>query len=301
MKTGIIAIIGKPNVGKSTLINAFIGQKIASVTHKAQTTRRRQLGILTTEEYQLVFFDTPGIHLPHHKLGEYLNQEAERSLEDVDLALWIVDVNIEPSDAELAIAQKLRNMKRRPDVFLVMNKIDLEGEQIPDHQNEYQNLFEFESSYLISAYKGLGLPELLARIVDKMPEGIPEYDPDMVTDLYEREIAEELIREACLMNLRSEVPHGINVRIDEFTERGDTGAKIHATIFVERDSQKGIVIGQGGAMLKQIGTEARKQIEDMSGRSIFLELKVKVEKNWRDNEQVLDRFGYKLEKSKKKK
>jgi len=301
MKTGIIAIIGKPNVGKSTLINAFIGQKIASVTHTAQTTRRRQLGILTTDEYQLVFFDTPGIHLPHHKLGEYLNQEAEKSLEGVDLALWLVDANVEPSEVEFAIAQKLKSMKHRPKIFLVLNKIDLEGEQIPDHQNEYQALFDFEQTHLISAYKGLGLSELLDRIVEEMPEGVPEYDPDMVTDLYEREIAEELIREACLMNLRSEVPHGINVRIDEFTERGDTGAKIHATIFVERDSQKGMVIGQSGAMLKQIGTAARKQIEEMSGRSVFLELKVKVEKNWRDNEQVLDRFGYKIERSKKKK
>lgn len=300
MKTGYIAIIGKPNVGKSTLINAFIGQKIASVTHKAQTTRKRQLGILTTDDYQLVFFDTPGIHLPHHKLGEYLNQEAERSLEDADLALWIVDVNSPPSEAEFAIAQKLKTMKHRPEIILVMNKIDLEGELLQNHQNEYQELFVFSQSHLVSAYKSLGLTELLEEIVLKMPEGIPEYDPDMVTDLYERELASELVREACLMNLRSEVPHGINVRIDEFTERGETGAKIHATIFVERDSQKGIVIGQGGAMLKQIGTSAREQIEEMSGRKIFLELKVKVEKNWRDNEQALNRFGYKIEKPKKK-
>lgn len=300
MKTGIIAIIGKPNVGKSTLINLFIGQKIASVTHKAQTTRKRQLGILTTDEFQLIFFDTPGIHMPHHKLGEFLNQEAERTLEDVDLALWLVDANNPPGEEEAAIAEKLRMMAHRPEVFLVLNKIDLEGDPNQEYADAHRALFSFEQVHQISAYKGYGVPELLEKIVEKMPEGLPEYDQDMVTDLYEREIAEELIREACLLNLRSEVPHGINVRIDEYTERGDSGARIHATLFVERDSQKGIVIGQNGSMLKQIGIAARQQIEEMSGRKVFLELKVKVEKNWRDNENLLSRFGYKIQKKKKK-
>ncbi|HWS23707.1 MAG TPA: GTPase Era [Anaerolineales bacterium] len=301
MKTGNIAIIGKPNVGKSTLINALVGQKIASVTHKAQTTRKRQLGILTTDDYQLVFFDTPGIHLPHHKLGEFLNQEAEKALDGVDLALWLVDSTSAPGPEDAAIASKLKIIKGRPEIFLVLNKIDLTDEQPIDFENEYRDLFDFGEIHQISATQGAGVKNLLQAIINQMPEGIPEFDPEMVTDLYERELAAELIRESCLLNLRSEVPHGINIRIDEFTERGETGARIHATIFVERDSQKGIVIGQNGSMLKQIGIAARQQIEEMSDRKVFLELRVKVEKNWRDNEEVLSHFGYKIEKPKKKK
>lgn len=301
MKTGTIAIIGKPNVGKSTLINALVGQKIASVTHKAQTTRKRQLGILTTEKFQLLFLDTPGIHLPHHKLGEFLNQEAEKSLEGIDLALWLVDSTVPPGPEEIAIASKLGAIKARPYVFLVLNKIDLIDGDRPDHGREYLQLFNYTEVHQISAVHFTGVQKLLEAITSRMPEGVPEFDPEMVTDLYEREIAEELIREACLLNLRSEVPHGINIRIDEFTERGETGARINATIFVERESQKGIVIGQNGSMLKQIGIAAREQIEEMSGRKIFLELRVKVEKNWRDNENVLSRFGYKVEKPRKKK
>ena len=299
-KTGFVSIIGRPNVGKSTLVNALMGQKIASVSPKAQTTRRRQLGILTTSEYQIVFLDTPGIHTPHHKLGEYLNQEAEKAMKDVDLILWLVDVETGPTSEEQVIATTLASLKKCPPVFMVLNKTDkIERGELPARFEVFAPLRPSARQFGISALTNVGLQELLQEALKFLPEGEPEYDPEVITDLYERDIAADLIREACLLHLRSEVPHGVNVRIDEYTERGDVGALIHATIFVERESQKGILIGEGGAMLKRIGITARKQIEDMSGRKVFLELKAKVEKDWRDNENVLTRFGYKIEKKKK--
>jgi GTP-binding protein Era len=302
-RSGFVAVIGRPNVGKSTLVNALIGQKVAPVTPKAQTTRRRQLGILTTETYQICFVDTPGIHTPRQKLGKFLNQEAEESLPGVDAVLFLVDVSVEPTDEDKWIALRLSKLARRTPLVLVPNKIDLvPAEELTPRLNVYRALVPEDALvFPIAASKGEGMDPLLDALVPLLPVRFPDYHPDQVTDLYEREIAAELIREACLLHLRDEVPHGVAVRIDEFTERGDEGAYISATIFIERESQKGIVIGRGGAMLKRIGTDARREIEEMSGRKVFLELRIKVLKEWRKDEQAMRRFGYTLKKKKGKK
>jgi len=299
---GFIAIIGRPNVGKSTLVNALLGQKIAAVTPKAQTTRRRQLGILTTKNAQIVFVDTPGIHSARHKLGIFLNQEAEESIPGVDAVLLLVDASEAPTDEDKLIATRLSRLARRTPLVLAPNKIDrVPADELTPRLEAYQALVPEEAQMIpISATNGEGLESLLAVLTDLVPPRKPEYEPEVITDMYERDIAAELIREACLLQLRDEVPHGVAVRIDEFTERVDESAYIAATIFVERDSQKGIVIGRGAEMLKRIGTEARKEIEEMSGRKVFLELRVKVLKEWRKDEKALKRFGYKINKKRNK-
>lgn len=300
-KTGLVAVIGRPNAGKSTLINALLGQKIAAVSPRAQTTRRRQLGILTEGETQIVFVDTPGLHSPRTKLGEYLNQEAEDAIERVDLILWMLDAADAPNEDDQRIAAMLAQMKKRPALWLLLNKIDLiPAESVPVKLQVVADLVKNAEIYPLSATRGDGKAELLKNLLAAMPEGDPEFDPEQVTDFFERDIAADLIREACLVHLRDEIPHGVNIRMDEYTERGDVGALIHATIFVERETHKGIIIGEGGNMLKKIGTTARQEIEKMSGRKVFLELRVKVEKDWRDDEFALRRFGYKLEQKKKK-
>ena len=299
-RSGFITILGKPNVGKSTLVNTLLGQKIAAVSPRPQTTRHRQLGILTSASAQLVFVDTPGIHAPRHKLGQFLNQEAEEGLEGVDVVLFLVDASTEPEEDDQRIATLLTSLRHRPDLVLGLNKIALlQAPGLERRRALYQALVPDAPLVLFSAVTHQGLDELLAALTARLPERPAEFPEDQLTDSYEREIAADLIREAALLALRDEVPHGINVRIDEFKERSEEMVYIHATLFVERESQKGIVIGEGGLMLKKIGSTARQEIEAMSGRKAFLELRVKVEKDWRNREDVLRRFGYKLKGSKK--
>jgi len=301
-RSGFVAIIGRPNVGKSTLLNALLGQKIAAVSPKPQTTRKRQLGILTTESAQLVFVDTPGMHNPRHKLGRFLNQEAEESLEGVDVILWLVDASARPTDEDKQIASLLNRTPRRTPLVLAANKMDLvSAEALTARLEAYQALLKKEAHVIsISAAQNQNLDQLLALLISLSPFRPPEFDEEQVTDSYERDIAADLIREACLQQLRDEVPHGVGVRVDEFTERENGMLYIAATIFVERNSQKGIVIGEGGKMLKQIGSSARKQIEEMSGRPLFLELRVKVLKDWRNDENAMRRLGYRIDKRKRK-
>ncbi|HSL44335.1 MAG TPA: GTPase Era [Anaerolineales bacterium] len=301
-RSAFVAIMGRPNVGKSTLVNALLGQKIAAVSPKPQTTRKRQLGILTTDTAQLVFVDTPGIHSPRHKLGTFLNQEAEEALEGVDVILWLVDASVRPTEEDKQIASLLGRVPRRTPLVLAANKIDLiPAETLARNLEAYQASLQREAQAVsISATQSRNLDELQELLISLAPVRPPEYDEEQVTDSYERDIAADLIREACLLRLREEVPHGVGVRIDEFAERENGMLYIAATIFVERESQKGIVIGEGGKMLKQIGSSARKEIEDMGGRPVFLELRVKVLKDWRNNEEALRRLGYKINTKKKK-
>ena len=298
-RSGFIAILGKPNVGKSTLVNALLGQKIAAVSPRPQTTRRRQLGILTLPDAQLVFVDTPGVHAPKHKLGQFFNQEAEEALDGVDVVLFLVDASLEPDDEDRQAASLLWGLRRRPDLILGLNKIDkVPASAMESVRAAYQVLVPEIPALAFSAASHQGLKELLEALTARLPVRPAEFPEEQITDLYEREIAVELIREAALVFLQQEVPHALAVRMDEFSERENGNAYIAATLLVEHDSQKGIVIGEKAAMLKKIGSAARMEIEAMSGRKVFLELRVKVDKDWRDDENALRRLGYKIKKKK---
>jgi GTPase len=236
------------------------------------------------------------VHVPHHKLGEYMNQEAEASLEGVDVILFLADLTSDPTEDDARLAQLLRQLRRSPPIVLAANKLDLlDPGAAQKRLDAYQLLFPDTAAQLrISATRGDGLDTLVEVLASHCPIRPPDFDADQITDLYERDIAADLIREAALLALRDEVPHGVAVRVDEYKERENGVDYIHATMLVERDSQKAIVIGQGGKMMKQIGTAARRQIESMTGRKAFLELRVKVEKGWRNRESVLEQLGYKF-------
>lgn len=292
-KSGFVAVMGRPNVGKSTLINSLLRQKVAAVSPRPQTTRKRQMGILTIENAQIIFIDTPGVHQPRHKLGESMNKEAIGALDECDVILFLLDVSVPATPEDKLLADLLAPLNRARDMILVLNKADLiEPAVLEERLAAFAELTPGADVQPVSALYDNGLDILLEKILGRLPVGDPYFPEDQLTDIYEREIAADLIREAALNILRDEIPHGIAIRIDQFTERGEEGAYIEATLFVERESHKPIVIGQGGSMLKKIGAAARKEIEAMSGRRVFLSLRVKLRKGWRDDPSVLRSFGF---------
>ena len=287
--------MGRSTVGKSTLINALVGTKIAAVSPWPQTTRRRQNAILTLEKAQIIFVDTPGIHHPLHKLGEFMNVEAAEVLDDCDQALLIVDVSQPPTEEDQLLVDLLHKLRRSIPVVLALNKSDLvDADKLAMHRDQFLSLFSTEKVVAISATEGHNLQELITLIITSLPESPPFYPEDQLTDLYDREIVADFIREAVLYNLRAEIPHSIAVRIDSYKEQPNGITVISATLFVERDSQKGIVIGKEGEMIKRIGTAARQRIEAFLGNRIFLELRVKVRKNWRNDPASLRSLGFNL-------
>ncbi|UCF61137.1 MAG: GTPase Era [Anaerolineaceae bacterium] len=292
-RSGFVALAGRPNIGKSTLINAFLGQNIAAVSPRPQTTRFRQLGILTLPNAQVIFVDTPGIHKPLHKLGEQMNADALEVLEDADLILVMFDISQLPTEDDERVAERVQQLSSKPPMLVVLNKVDLiPPDEILEHQSDFETLLPDTEIHVISSTRGDGRDVLLDRILELLPFGPQYYAEDIITDAYERDIAADLLRAAALNLLRDEVPHCIAIRIDEYKERNEHGAYIEATIFVERNSQKGIVIGKGGAMLREIGTLARKEIEAMSGRKVYLKLRVKVLPKWRNDMNALRRLGF---------
>lgn len=292
-RAGFVAVVGRPNVGKSTLMNALLKQKIAAVSPRPQTTRRRQLGVLCLPDAQIVLVDTPGIHVPQNQLGKVMNETALAALADADCIAWLVDVSQAPTDEDRLVAERIKTVPGAV-VVLVLNKMDLlSAQQFAIRQAEFGALLPGATSLGISALNPKTFEPLLQALLARIPEGMPFYDEDQITDLYEREIAADLIREACLLNLDDEIPHAIAVRIDEYKDRSETQSYIAATLLLERESHKGIVIGRAGEMLKKIGMTARKAIEEMTGRKIFLELRVKVHKNWRNDANLLRQLGYK--------
>ena len=291
-RSGFVAVIGKPNVGKSTLINAYVGQKVAIVSEKPQTTRRRIRGILTRPDAQVIFVDTPGIHSPRHKLGEFMVETAVRSIPDADVVLFMVDVSELPTDEDRQIAQLIKERCRAP-VILVLNKADLlPPQRVEENTEAYFALGDFADWMMISATRGDNRDKLLEMVIARLPEGPQYYPPEQVTDQMERAIAAELVREQVLRFTHQEVPHAVAVLVDEFRERGPDLTYISATIYVEKGSQKGIIIGEGGKRLKRIGQAAREEIEQLLGTKVYLDLWVKVRKKWRKDEAALKWFGY---------
>ena len=291
-KSGFVTVIGRPNVGKSTLINKIIGQKVAITSDKPQTTRSRIQCILTLDDAQIIFLDTPGIHKPKFKLGEYMLKAAEGTLKEVDAIFFVIDATEKFGGGEKYILERL-SATTKP-VILVVNKVDLiEREKILPIIAEYSARRDFAAVVPISAAKGTNVDELIAEAKKFLPEGVQYYPADMVTDQPERLIIAELIREKILHATQDEIPHSIAVDLEEFTTRDNGTIFIRATIYVERDSQKGILIGKGGAMLKQVGAAARPEIEMLLGAKIFLDLWVKVKRDWRNSIGALQSFGLK--------
>ncbi len=291
-KSGFVTLIGRPNVGKSTLMNHLIGQKIAITSNKPQTTRNRIQTVYTSEDGQIIFLDTPGIHKAKNKLGEYMVTVAERTLKEVDVILWLVEPSTFIGAGERHIAEQLRHTDTP--VILVINKIDTVGKaEILTFIDAYKDILPFQEIVPVSALKGENTDELLRVVFDYLEEGPCYYDEDTVTDQPERQIVSELVREKALRCLSDEIPHGIAVAVDRMQKR-KTGnlIDIDATIVCERDSHKGIIIGKQGAMLKKIGTQARHDIENLLDCRVNLKLWVKVKKDWRDSDFLIKNFGY---------
>ncbi|MFB2917307.1 MULTISPECIES: GTPase Era [Aerosakkonema] len=293
-KSGFIGIIGRPNVGKSTLMNHLVGQKIAIVSPVAQTTRNRLRGILTTPEAQMIFVDTPGIHKPHHQLGQVLVQNAQIAIQSVDVVLFVVDASVEAGGGDRYIVDLLSTTQTP--VILGLNKIDRQHSDYQQIDRTYLDLIEPHQWPLVkfSALNGNGLDELLKLLVDRLEPGPYYYPPDLVTDQPERFIMAELIREQILLLTREEVPHSVAVIIEK-VEETPTITRVFAAINVERESQKGILIGKGGTMLKAIGSAAREQMQKLIAGKVYLELFVKVEPKWRQSRSRLAEFGYRVE------
>ena len=296
MKSGFVSIIGRPNVGKSTLLNQILGQKIVITTDKAQTTRKRIKGILTTNEGQIVFVDTPGIHKPLNKLGEFLLDEAKISVPDADVILFLVDGSDPAGKGDKWIAQNL--LQTNIPIIIVMNKVDKvkKQEKIEENLLTYKTLFNENLPIVrISAKTGRNIDTLLKNIYKKLPEGGALYPEDVVTEETMRDVTEEVIREKILLNTSDEIPHSVAVKVTNYFEKEEID-KIYATIYCEQKSQKGILIGKGGSLLKKIGTESRLELEKIVEKKVYLELEVKVEKDWRKKQNILKNFGYQQEK-----
>ena len=291
-KSGFVTLIGRPNVGKSTLMNHLIGQKIAITSDKPQTTRNRIQTVFTDERGQIIFLDTPGIHKAKNKLGEYMVSVAEHTLKEVDVVLWLVEPTKFIGAGERHIAEQLQNVKTP--VILVINKIDTikNQDEILEFISAYKDVCSFAEIVPVSALKDKNTDLMLDLIYKYLPCGPQYYDEDTVTDQPMRQIAAELIREKALRLLSDEIPHGIAVTIEKMTERKNGMMDIEATIICERDSHKGIIIGKGGAMLKRIGSAARREIEDLMDTQVNLQIWVKVRKEWRDSELYMKNYGY---------
>jgi len=290
-KSGFVSIIGRPNVGKSTLLNKILGQKIVIATNKAQTTRRRIKGIYTNNNAQIVFVDTPGVHKPLDKMGEFLVEEAKFAVTDTDLIIFLVDVSTSAGKGDKWIAKNLLNTDIP--ILIVFNKSDLIKDELKREENilSYKTMFEKNlPTFKISAKTGRNIDTLIDNIIRKLPDGDLIYPDDQVSDETVRNIAKEIIREKILENTKDEIPHASAVVIDKFEEKEDID-RISATIYVDQDSQKGIVIGKKGSMLKKIGMDARLEIEKMTEKKAFLELYVKVSKNWRKNKKLVEEWG----------
>ena len=290
-KSGFAAVIGRPNVGKSTLINALIGQKIAIMSDKPQTTRSRILCILTEEDAQIIFLDTPGVHKPKHKLDDYMAKATEGALHGVDVVIFVVDVTEKPGAGEQYILKQLANV--RAPVLLAVNKVDcIPREKVLPILANYAKVYDFAGIVPISARAEENLEGLLAEIKKYLPEGPQYYPDDMVTDQPERLIVAELVREKVLELTRDEIPHAVAVDIEEMTARPKGDVYIRAVIYVERESQKGIVIGARGALLRTIGQRARADVETLLGTKVYLDLWVKTRKDWRNRASALRAFGF---------
>ncbi len=294
MKSGFVTIIGRPNVGKSTLLNQILGQKIVIATDKAQTTRKRIKGILTNEKGQIVFVDTPGVHKPLNKLGEFLLDEAKIAVPDSDVILFLTDGSEPAGKGDKWIAENIIKKAQQP-VIIVMNKLDKIKKQEKVEQNllSYKTLFDKNFPVVkISAKTGRNMDTLLDNIYKKLPNGDLLYPEDILTEETMRDVASEIIREKILLNTQDEIPHSIAVTIDTYKEEENID-KIYATIFCEHKSQKGILIGKNGSLLKTVGTQARLELESIVEKKVYLELNVKVEKDWRKKDKALNNFGYK--------
>ncbi len=290
-RSGFAAIVGRPNVGKSTLLNQLLGQKIAIMSDKPQTTRNKIRCVLTRDDAQIVFIDTPGMHKPFDRLGEMMMESADSALREVDVILFLVDVTSPPGAGDRYIMRQLQTVNTP--VFLIINKVDLiTREEILPMIAQYSEIMEFAETIPLSALKGDNTSRLVDTLIKYLPEGPQYYPEDMVTDHPERFIAAELIREKVLHLTKEEIPHAIAVDVEEMKERENGKVYVQATIYVERESQKGILVGKNGEMSKRIGQLARSDIENLLGSKVYLELWVKVKKDWRNREGILRSFGF---------